>query len=67
VAGVAGSVIFQRARDLGGGYTTLAMVADNHPMTQPKKTKTNVCTVWFLPTAATTAKTTAQTTAQPML
>jgi predicted ribosomally synthesized peptide with SipW-like signal peptide len=43
------------------------MVADHQPSTHPGKTKTKVCLVLLLATAATTASMTAQTTAQPML
>jgi predicted ribosomally synthesized peptide with SipW-like signal peptide len=43
------------------------MVAVIHPITHPGKTKTKVCLVLLLATAATTASMTDQTTAQPML
>jgi hypothetical protein len=44
-----------------------AIVAQSHPITQPRKTKRNVCTVPLRASEATPAKMTAHTTAQPTL
>jgi hypothetical protein len=44
-----------------------AMVADNQPITHPKKSKRKVCSVPLPASADTTAKMTAHIAAQPML
>jgi hypothetical protein len=51
----------------GGGYTNLAMVADVHPITHPKKTKRIVLRLSWSAPVATTIHMNAQTIAQPML